>query len=390
MKNILFIRLTILVMLAGQYVSAQTIPLDWVQHGISFTNSSHVMRALPDSHGNIIMVGYFSGTLILGNDTLVSANVPDVDIYIAKFDSTGTELWANSYTSGNYSYIRDLAIDNNDNIYICGNFSNPTLTIGNTVIINTGWSCAYAAKFDNNGIIVWARTFDAGINRSNPNEVKAITVDNSGNVYVTGCFGSDSLFTGNLSLNFKYGINGSGITNVFVAKLLNDSIPVWLKGETQGSNPGGNQGQIITTDNSGNLFIGGVITGWNICLDTITLYVSSFQEGFCARIDPLTGDYMWARVIKGYPSAAASTYEEVIGLMADNYGHLYVGGNYAGVVCEFDSILQITAPVNPQNPKGYKIFLFKVDVATGLPLWGKGYGSGPDSDVAIMGQMGNK
>ncbi|MEO5643604.1 MAG: T9SS type A sorting domain-containing protein [Bacteroidia bacterium] len=388
MKNSLFIRLSMLAMLAGQYLGAQTIPLDWVEHGISFTNSSHVMRALPDSHGNIVMVGYFSGTLIIGNDTLVSANVPDVDIYIAKYDSTGTELWADSYTSGNYSYIRDIAIDNNDNIYICGSFSNPTLTIGNTVIINTGWACAYAAKFDINGNIVWARTFDAGISPSNSNEVKGITVDNAGNIYVTGCFASDTLKTGNLSVNFKYGPGGTGITNVFVAKLLNNGTPVWLKGETQGSNPGGNEGRIITTDNNGNVYVGGVITGLWILLDTITLHVSQFQEGFCAMLDPLTGNYIWARVIKGFPSAIVSTYEEVTGLMTDDYGNLYVGGNYAGVVCTFDSLVEVTSPVNPQNPDGYKIFLFKVNAATGLPYWGRGYGDLANTDVFTSGRWG--
>ena len=45
-----------------------------------------------DQAGNVYITGYFSGTLTLGTTTLESAGSDD--IFVAKYDATGTPLWA--------------------------------------------------------------------------------------------------------------------------------------------------------------------------------------------------------------------------------------------------------------------------------------------------------
>ncbi|MBR9922456.1 MAG: hypothetical protein GYB31_16585 [Bacteroidetes bacterium] len=75
-----------------------------------------------DSEGNLIVVGAFSNTVSIGSDDLVSQNGSDP--LFVKTNSNGTPIWAKSAGSAeDIANGRGVVVDNEDNIYISGLFS---------------------------------------------------------------------------------------------------------------------------------------------------------------------------------------------------------------------------------------------------------------------------
>lgn len=70
--------------------------------------------------GNIIMTGYFTGSLSLGSQVLNS--VGGKDLFIAKFDESGNFNWAKRAGGVEDDVVYDKITDDNDNIYITGYF----------------------------------------------------------------------------------------------------------------------------------------------------------------------------------------------------------------------------------------------------------------------------
>ena len=183
-----------------------------------------------DRLGNIYVAGDYSGTpTTFGpgepNQTqLFSAG--GTDIFVAKYDSNGSLVWARSAGGG----VADEAIfgmvgDGSGNSYVTGNYAgtatNPT-TFGSgqpnqTQLISAGGTDIFVAKYDSSGSLVWVKSAggtalnDAGF---------GIGVDGSGNSYVTGRFQSPATF-GAGEPNETQLISTAG-NHVFIAKFAGD------------------------------------------------------------------------------------------------------------------------------------------------------------------------
>ncbi len=145
-----------------------------------------------DTEGNVYATGWTLGDL--GGE-----NAGSYDIWLAKYDSNGNQLWLEQFgTSGDdSSLLGGIDVDSNDNIFLTG------YTDGNLGGLNAGSYDAWAAKYDSNGNQLWIEQFgtpdyDVGL---------TVTTDISGNLYVTG-FTEGSL--GNIN---------AGATDGWIAKL---------------------------------------------------------------------------------------------------------------------------------------------------------------------------
>ncbi len=130
------------------------------------TGDSYADDVTIDQNGNILASGEFLGITGWGPYTLTNAAPTGSDIFIAKFDSTGNELWATS--SGGTAYDAGSAIttDNNNNIIIGGYFESPTISFGATNLTYTG-STLFVAKMDNVRSVVWPGDADYNFTVSN-------------------------------------------------------------------------------------------------------------------------------------------------------------------------------------------------------------------------------
>src|SRR5581483_7938076 len=134
-----------------------------------------------DGNSNTYTTGYFSGTATFGAFSLTASGISDV--FVTCTDKNGVFQWA--VKAGGAGSCRGLAIktDATGNSYVTGYF-NGSATFGATTLTSAGLQDVFIAKYDNTGKLLWV--VDAGGTLSDIGN--AITIDNSGNVLVTGEF----------------------------------------------------------------------------------------------------------------------------------------------------------------------------------------------------------
>ena len=122
-----------------------------------------------DSSDNIYVTGYTYGGLD-GN-----TNSGEIDIFLVKYNSSGTKQWTQQLGTPTFEEGNGVAVDSSDNIYVSGWTRGKLDTYA-------GRDDAIVLKYNSSGTKQWTRQFG-----SNSSDIGAgVTVDSSGNIYVTG------------------------------------------------------------------------------------------------------------------------------------------------------------------------------------------------------------
>jgi hypothetical protein len=106
-----------------------------------------------DHSGNVVVTGFFAGTVAFGNQTLTSTGASD--IFVASFNQYGTFNWAQQAGGGQGNqYAFDIDVDASERIIITGSIIDET-HFGNTTLIPTGEK-SFLAAYDRHGTSLWA------------------------------------------------------------------------------------------------------------------------------------------------------------------------------------------------------------------------------------------
>ena len=163
-----------------------------------------------DSNGNSYITGWFINSVNFGSTVLVSTNNAYQEIFVAKYDGNGNNVWAN-YAGvpyiGNYASGTGIAADQQGNVYLTGYFQY-SLNFGNDTLSNAGNRGVFLAKYDSNGDPLWGRSPGG----TGTDFGSAVCVDPYGNVVFTGYFASSFLnFGGFPVINSNVGFNDAFI-----------------------------------------------------------------------------------------------------------------------------------------------------------------------------------
>jgi hypothetical protein len=96
----------------------------WVKgESVSNTGGSFISYGIATDHiGNVYITGSFRlSNMTFGTTTLTNAG--GCDIYLVKYDSSGTQLWAESEGSVGFEEAYGIATDASDNIYLTGYYN---------------------------------------------------------------------------------------------------------------------------------------------------------------------------------------------------------------------------------------------------------------------------
>lgn len=236
-----------------------------------------------DGFGNVLLAGYFSGTVDFGGGPLMtSGNAGDTDIFVAKLDAAGNHLWSYRFGDAAYQggYTISIAVDEFDNVFLAGFFQG-TVDFGGGPMTNTGGSDIFVAKFDASGTHLWSYRFgDAG------QEARAwgIAIDGFGNVLLTGDFGGAVDFGGGL-------LTSAGGKDIWAAKFTTGGTHVWSK--RFGDSSPAQWGLDVDVASSGNFFLTGSFEG---SVDFGGGLLTSAGQGdiFVAEFDA-TGTHLWSK-----------------------------------------------------------------------------------------------
>ncbi|OJJ15937.1 hypothetical protein BKI52_37090 [marine bacterium AO1-C] len=238
--------------------------------GFDFKNGYGIVV---DGSGNVYITGDFGGSDVdfdpsVGGTANLSSN-GGTDIFFAKYDSNGNYLWAHSIggTASDGGVV--ITLDGSSNVYITGSFSSSNVDFdpsagGTTNLSSNGSLDIFFAKYDSNGNYVWARS----IGGTNKDADRGMTVDGSGNVYITGYFqGFNVDFDPSAGGTALLSANRSTSSSIYVAKYNSNGEYIWAY-EIGGDDS--NNGAGIVLDEQENVVFTGHFSEDNADFDPIT------------------------------------------------------------------------------------------------------------------------
>ncbi|MCP4129639.1 MAG: hypothetical protein GY754_01365 [bacterium] len=241
-----------------------------------------------DSAGNIYICGETSGAFD------GCTNEGNTDIFLAKYNSLGQQLWVRQLGSTENDHPKNMALDKDDNIYITG-WTWGSID-GETY---TGYEDIFLVKYDSSGDKQWIHLSGS----TTSDHAWNLTIDND-DIYVVGH-----------TMGYM-GDNESGSSNggwdFFLAKYNSSGDRLWLE---QIGTASGDYGLAVITDKSGFVYVsghtGGAFTGYTNQGDT---------DIFLAMFSSLGTSYP----VKQYGSSGG---EQPYGLVMDSNENIYISGH---------------------------------------------------------------
>mmetsp|Transcript_30976 Transcript_30976/g.69716 ORF Transcript_30976/g.69716 Transcript_30976/m.69716 type:complete len:425 (-) Transcript_30976:148-1422(-) len=256
------------------------------QHGAKEADSARAMQL--DQEGNILVVGYTSSALD-GN-----VHQGGSDIFVSKFDRSGSLLWTRQHGTGDWDYGHALQVDNQSNILVAG-YTGGTLD-GHQ---NAGSYDFFIMKLDASGSWLWTRQRGS----ASWDFARALRLDRAGNVFVAG-------YTRG-SLN---GHANAGGKDIFLSKF--DAEGSWQWTQQQGS-AGDDDAMDLGIDSFGNVLVAGETSGslGNKNLGSSDVFLMKFGNA---------GECEWIR------QRGTSSFDVAWALEVDLFNNIWVAGYTGG------------------------------------------------------------
>lgn len=241
------------------------------------TGGGRATGVVADELGNTFVsgatLGDFGGT-----------NAGSNDIFVAKYDSAGTEFWVQQIGSSGSDFSNEMVLDQEGNLLVAG------YTTGDLEGSNAGIRDGFITKFDSNGNEEWTRQ----VGTTSTDMIFDIASDDFGNAYVTGRTGGE-----------LFGAS-AGNDDIILAKYDPMGTLEWSK---QFGSAEHDFGDGISTDASGNILVSGEIDS--------ELFVMSF--------DPL-GNVNWTKILEANGVGGPFTTDVTL----DGSGNIYVAADVFG------------------------------------------------------------
>ncbi len=316
-------------------------------------NDEYANSVAVDTSGNIYVIGsYSSSTMVIGGTTLTNAG--GYDVFLLKYDPSGSVVWAKSFGSSGNDEGRGVAVDASGNLLVTGGYLSATLTWGATVLTNvsSGSADVFLAKLTPDGSVVWAKSAGG----SGYDDALSVAVDNQRNVFVTGYYYSPTMTFSPIA------VTNAGHDDMYLVKYDSTGTIVWA---TSVGDTGYEYGTSVAIDPSGNVLVGGGFSSPSVHIGTTTLTSMGNSDAFVAKYNN-SGTAIWAN------SAGGTNLEHTNCIAVDNTGGVYLTGYfYSGTLDAGSATVTNSASGTPD------IFLVKY-AATGVVQWGTGYGGSSD------------
>ena len=271
-------------------------------------------------------------------------------------------IWAHKFGSPNRDSGQGITTDANGNVYTVGYFErtvdfDPGLDA--LSLISAGFFDIFIQKLAPNGNLIWVKQIGSDMR----DEANAITLDGSGNIYITGTFSNTVDFDPGSK---TYNLTGPYVGNPYVLKLDADGNFIWAKSL---SGPKGGEGRSISLDPYGHVYTTGYFQGtfdfdpgneeFNITATGLDAYIHKMDTN---------GNFIWVKAISG---SGTPNRRHVLpnAIDTDGNGNVYTTG-YFYEIADFNPG---TETYNLTSYGSKDIFIQKLD-SDGNLLWTKQMG----------------
>jgi len=123
---------------------------------IGSTGTDEGQSIIVDGSGNVLVTGVFSNTVDFGGGGITSAG--SRDIFVACFDANGNHIWSQGFGGSSTDQGYAIELDGSNNVLVTGFFLG-TVNFGGGNLIDAGGGDVFLAKFTPNGAHVWSQRF---------------------------------------------------------------------------------------------------------------------------------------------------------------------------------------------------------------------------------------
>jgi hypothetical protein len=289
-----------------------------------------------DASGNVIVTGVFGNSVDFGGGSIASAGGSDA--FLAKYNSSGAHVWSQALGGTGNDEGMSVDVDALGNVYVAGWFVG-TANFGGAPIVSKGSLDVFLAKYDAGGAHLWS----LGIGGTGIDLIGGISVDGSGNVFITGTFGPTGPLESDDIFLRSYSPTGS----------LN-----W--GQVFGST-GEDRGLAVSADGSGSVFATGYFGG-SVDFGGGALTATGGDDIYLAKYSA-SGAHLWSQRFGNTGD------DHGLSVCADTSGNVIVTGHYTFAV-DFGG-----GPLPAVG--GDEVFLAKYD-ASGAHVWSRGFAGASD------------
>ena len=249
-----------------------------------------------------------------------------IGFQLAAYDAAKTlvidpVLAYSSYLGGNIDDEgHGITVDSAGNAYITGSTYSSDFPAVNALYPNhSEYLDAFVTKFDASGAHVMYSTYLGGHHQDQGED---IAVDNKGNAYVTGTTWSYDFPIVNAKFpNAKFSNNGLNY-HAFLVKF--DTNGTQMSYSTYLGGSGGDQGQGVAVDSSGNAYVTGSTNSPDFpTVNAIYPNLSSFYDAFVTKFDASGAQVLYSTYLGGNNS------DYSYGIAVDSTGNAYVTGETA-------------------------------------------------------------
>ena len=259
-----------------------------------------------DKDENIYLCGFFNSRDINFGGGKRFNKSSTSDIFVVKLDKNGKYIWDYTIGGEKRDEASDIVINSDGKIFVSGYFESSDIDFG----INNDkyWAGVFALSLTNEGKTEWVYTASG----TSGDYCKAIDIDNDSNVYITGYSFSDPInFGGNDN-------NNVGNSDIFVVKLDKNGKFIWDK--TLGGT-GNDQGLDIKIDKDNNCYIAGSFASSTINFGGGTRKQKRSLDLYVLKLDK-DANYLWDFI------ANTKGKENATGIEIDKNNNVYITGYY--------------------------------------------------------------
>lgn len=269
----------------------------------------------PDKDNNVYLTGLSHSQNLTHNGHQQIFGGGANDVFLVKFDSSGTYLWSTYYGGIGNDQGYGVATDEQGNVYIGGRTGsiNNISTVGahqTSYAGGTNWGDGFLVKFNGNGDRIWATYFGG----SNEDFGRGVATDNQGSIYLVGRTNSANGITsgsGSHQNNLSGGVDG------FLVKFNPDGMKEW---STYYGGFNDDEAYAVHADRYDFVFICGRTNSTNaIAYNGYQNNLGGDRDGFIAGFDP-SGTLLWGTYY------GSTNYDNASGITSDKYGSLYIAG----------------------------------------------------------------
>lgn len=295
-----------------------------------------------DGSNNICITGRFTGAVDFdpGVGTASFSSNGGRDIFVAKYNSSGSYQWAFNIGGASNDIGYGIATDASGNVYATGDFTgtvdfDPSGSTAN--LTSNGSADIFVVKYNSSG--VYQGSFNVG--GSSDDLGTDIEVDNTGQAYVTGYFSDTSVdFDPDPNTTTNLSTSATGDYDFFVTCYKPEALnlPVasadfnWAFSAGSAGVGTEDQSYAIDRDASGNIYITGTFEGtvdFDPSTGTANLTSNGNEDIFVAKYDS-DGLFQWAFKIGGTADDLG------FGITVDGSSNVYVTGHFQGANVDFD------------------------------------------------------